>query len=74
MPLDPWLTGDVGNDAIEQGGCLFEALAEQRTVADLIRAVGALDESDAIAIVFERALAAMADRSRPSERGGQPGR
>jgi hypothetical protein len=69
LPPDPWASsGDAASNALEHAGALFEALVEQRTVADLLRAVGALDESEALAVVFERALAEMAERKRPSGR------
>ncbi len=68
LPPDPWASGeDDTSNALEDASILFGALADQRTVADLLRAVGSLDESDAMWIVFERALAAMAERLRPSD-------
>ncbi len=69
LPLDPWRTsGDAATRVLEHAGALFEALAEQRTVADLFQAIGALDESEVVAIVLERALAEIAVRTRPTER------
>jgi hypothetical protein len=66
LPLDPFQSSeDEVSNMLEEAGALFEALAEQRTVPDLMRAVGALDESEALAIVFEQALRQMADRQRP---------
>ncbi|MGH3026455.1 MAG: hypothetical protein ACRDLR_08420 [Gaiellaceae bacterium] len=65
LPADPWRTGDVGIDALEEGRRLHDALASQRTVQDLFRAVGALDETELWAIVFAAALRAMAERRRP---------
>jgi hypothetical protein len=67
MPADPWhASDDAATNTLEEAGALFEALAEQRTVADLFRAIGSLDESEITAIVLERSLAAMAERQRPS--------
>lgn len=67
LPADPWQSsGDAASNMLEAAGGLFEALAEQRTVPDLMRAVSALDESEAFAIVLEQALRQMAERRRPS--------
>ena len=41
---------------------MFEALAEQDSVAGLLRALRTLDETEVLAVVFERALSAMAER------------
>ena len=40
LPADPWDTGDPATDAIEQARQLFEALAEQDSVAGLFRVGG----------------------------------
>jgi hypothetical protein len=72
LPPDPWQSsGDEASNALEHAGALFEALAEQRTVPDLFRAIGALDESEAFTIVLERALSAMAERRLPSRQASE---
>lgn len=69
LSADPWATSeDAASNALEAAGALFAALAEQRTVPDLLRAIGALDESEAFAIVLERALREMAELQRPCMR------
>lgn len=65
LPADPWESGDAAADAIEHGRQLFEALADSRTVGELLRGLTTLEEGEALLIVFERALCAMIERTRP---------
>jgi hypothetical protein len=66
LPADPWGdSGDVATNAIERGRQLFEAVVAQGPGRELFRAIGALEESELVAIVLERALAAMIERTRP---------
>ena len=65
LPADPWELGDATSNALEHAATLWEALAEQQRVADLLRAVGALDPSEAVLMVFERSLRELAERQRP---------
>jgi len=47
--------GQPGTDAIEAGRQLLEALAEQKTVVGLLRAIRTLAETGVCAVVLERA-------------------
>lgn len=68
LPADPWATsGDAASNALEEASALFEGLAGQDDVAGLLRGLGTLSESEALAIVLEQALRKMAERQRPSK-------
>lgn len=54
------------SDAITAGRALFDAVADQVTVGEVLAAIGALSPDDLAVIVLERALATIAARRRPS--------
>ena len=67
LPADPFRSSDdPASNTLHDASVLFDALADQGSVAELLRAVRSLEADEAVAIVLERALAAMAQRRLPS--------
>lgn len=66
--VDPWEATDPATETLEAGRLLWEALSGQESVGGLLRGLETIEDSEARAVVLERALAKMAEERRPGRR------